>query len=94
MQKQRMEFENLLAQRLREQEHALRTQLDNALLEKDANIQSLLNVALQTQKQITLCITWCGPGDPSAAVEPSPSNAPDESKSLPSSSPCQRLVLN
>lgn len=51
MQKQRIEFEDLLAQRLREQEHALRTQLEAALLEKDANIQSLLNVALTTQKQ-------------------------------------------
>ena len=50
MQKQRLEFEDLLAQRLREQEHALRTQLEAALREKDANIQSMLDAALEAQK--------------------------------------------
>lgn len=51
MQKQRMEFENLLAQRLREQEQALTAQLDAALREKDTKIQALLVASLQTQKQ-------------------------------------------
>ena len=50
MQRQRAEFEDLLAQRLREQEHALRSQLEAALREKDANIQSLLDAALQAQR--------------------------------------------
>lgn len=50
MQKQRLEFEDLLAQRLREQEHALRSQLEAALREKDASIQSLVTAALQAQK--------------------------------------------
>mmetsp|Transcript_17540 Transcript_17540/g.32909 ORF Transcript_17540/g.32909 Transcript_17540/m.32909 type:complete len:648 (+) Transcript_17540:137-2080(+) len=51
MQKQRLEFEDLLAQRLREQEHVLRSQLEAALREKDANIQSLLDAALEAQKK-------------------------------------------
>ena len=51
LQKQRIEFEDLLARRLREQEHALRSQLESALREKDASIQSLVDAALEAQQQ-------------------------------------------
>lgn len=50
MQQQRLEFENILAQRLREQETALRAQLNAALAEKDANIQTLLQSSLDAQR--------------------------------------------
>jgi hypothetical protein len=51
LQKQRMEFEDILAQRLREQEHVLSIQMQQALQSKDASIQQLLQQALQTQAQ-------------------------------------------
>jgi hypothetical protein len=51
MQKQRLEFEALMAKKLREQEHVLSQQLYRAIQEKEATIQSVLSAALETQKQ-------------------------------------------
>ena len=50
LQKQRLEFEDLLAKRLREQEYALSQQMQNALQEKEANIQNVLKTALEAQQ--------------------------------------------
>jgi hypothetical protein len=50
MQKQRMEFEDILAQRLRNQEHVIQSQLEAALREKDATIHALVAAALEAQK--------------------------------------------
>jgi hypothetical protein len=49
MQKQRLEFEDLLAKRMREQENSLVQQTQRALQEKDAAIQNVLNTALEAQ---------------------------------------------
>ena len=51
MQKQRLEFEDLMAKKLREQEHVLSQQLFQAIQEKEATIQNVLSTALTTQKQ-------------------------------------------
>jgi len=51
LQKQRHEFEDIMARRLREQENALVLQAQSALQEKEASIQSVLNTALDAQKQ-------------------------------------------
>ena len=51
MQKQRLEFEDLMAKKLREQEHILSQQLFQAIQEKEATIQSVMSAALETQKQ-------------------------------------------
>jgi hypothetical protein len=51
LQKQRLEFEDLMAKKLREQEHALSQQLFGAIQEKEATIQHVLSTALETQKQ-------------------------------------------
>jgi len=50
LQQQRLEFEDLLAKRLREQEHDLLKQMQNALQEKEANIQNVLKTALEAQQ--------------------------------------------
>jgi mitofilin len=50
LQTQRLEFEDILARRLREQEHQLSTQFQQALAEKEASIQTLLKTALETQQ--------------------------------------------
>jgi mitofilin len=50
MQKQRLEFEDLLAKRLREQEYSLAQQMQQALLNKEASIHKVLNTALEAQK--------------------------------------------
>jgi mitofilin len=50
LQKQRLEFEDLMARRMREQEHELTLQANKALQEKDANIQSVLGKALELQQ--------------------------------------------
>ena len=51
LQKQRSEFESLLAQRLRDQEHALQLKANAALQEKELSIQNLLAQALEAQKK-------------------------------------------
>jgi hypothetical protein len=51
MQKQRLEFEDLLAKRLREQDNELSTRMYNALQEKEATIQNVLNTALEAQQK-------------------------------------------
>jgi len=45
-----LEFENVLARRLREQEYELSKQTQSALQEKEATIQTLLSTALEAQK--------------------------------------------
>jgi hypothetical protein len=50
LQKQRLEFEDLLAKRIREQEYALVQQTQQALQEKDVAIKNLLTTALEAQK--------------------------------------------
>jgi hypothetical protein len=50
LQKQRLEFEDLMAKKLREQEHVLSQQLYQAIQEKEATIQHVLATALETQK--------------------------------------------
>jgi hypothetical protein len=49
LQKQRLEFEDLLAKRIREQENALVQQTQQALQEKDVAIKNLLTTALEAQ---------------------------------------------
>lgn len=51
LQKQRLEFEDLLAKRLREQEHAHADKMRAAMQEKDASIQNVLEQALAVQKE-------------------------------------------
>ena len=51
LQKQRLEFEDLLAKRLREQEHVLAQQYGQALNEKDESIQKVMDTALEAQKR-------------------------------------------
>ena len=51
LQRQRLEFEDLMAARLREQHGELTTQMREALQEKEASIQSVLNAALEAQRQ-------------------------------------------
>jgi len=51
LQKQRIEFENLLATRLREQDDTFRAKLMEALSQKDATIQSLIDAALASQQE-------------------------------------------
>ena len=46
---QRLELEDVLAKRLRDQEHALVQQMRQALLDKEASIQALLKAALEGQ---------------------------------------------
>jgi Mitochondrial inner membrane protein len=46
-----MEFEDMLAQRLREQEHAMTLRMQKELQNKDANVQQLLQQALSVQQQ-------------------------------------------
>lgn len=50
MQTQRLEFEDILARRLREQEQQLATQFQQAMMEKEAGVQTLLKTALETQQ--------------------------------------------
>jgi MICOS complex subunit MIC60 len=50
LQTQRLEFEDILARRLREQEHALTTQFQQAVADKEASVQTLLQTALDTQQ--------------------------------------------
>lgn len=50
LQKQRLEFEDLLAQRLREQEMELSKQYRAVMQEKDESVQAVINAALQVQK--------------------------------------------
>jgi hypothetical protein len=50
LQKQRLEFEDLLARRLREQENILVQQTQEAIQEKDTAIKHLLGTALEAQK--------------------------------------------
>lgn len=50
MQKQRLEFEDLLAKRIREQETALSSQMNEALANKEATIQTVLKTALEAQQ--------------------------------------------
>lgn len=51
MQQQRMELENVLAQRLRDQEHALQLKANAAIQEKELAIQNLLATALDAQRK-------------------------------------------
>jgi hypothetical protein len=51
MHKQRLELEDLMAKQLREQENDFSTRLHQALLEKDATIQSVLSSALDAQQK-------------------------------------------
>lgn len=51
LQKQRLEFEDMMAARLREQNNELATQMHKALQEKEATIQSVLNAALEAQQK-------------------------------------------
>lgn len=50
LQKQRLDFEDMLAKRLREQNNELSTRLNKALQEKEATIQSVLKTALEAQQ--------------------------------------------
>lgn len=50
LQKQRVEFEDLLARKLREQEDALKRHANAAILAKDETIQSVINAAAEAQK--------------------------------------------
>jgi hypothetical protein len=50
LQKQRLEFEDLMARRLREQENELSTNMLRALQDKEATIQAVLNSGLEVQK--------------------------------------------
>lgn len=50
LQKQRLEFEDLLARRLREQENSLVQQTQSAMQTKDAAIQNVLATALEAQQ--------------------------------------------
>lgn len=50
MQKQRLEFEDLTAKKLREQEHVLSQKRFQAIQEKEATIQNVMSTALETQK--------------------------------------------
>lgn len=50
LQKQRLEFEDILAKRLREQDNELSTRLYKSLQEKEATIQSVLSTALEAQQ--------------------------------------------
>ena len=50
IQKQRHEFEDVLAKRLRDQENVLVQQTNAALQEKEASIQNVLSTALEAQK--------------------------------------------
>ena len=50
LQKQRVEFEDLLARKLREQEDALKRQANAAIQAKDESIQSVINAAAEAQK--------------------------------------------
>lgn len=51
LQKQRLEFEDLLARRLREREYEITKAANEAIQAKDQSIESLLDAALKTQKQ-------------------------------------------
>jgi hypothetical protein len=51
MQKQRLEFEDLLASRLREQDHELSDRTRKAMQEKDDAIRSVIKSALEVQKE-------------------------------------------
>lgn len=51
LQKQRLEFENLLATRLREQDDAFRGKMMETLREKDATIQAVVDAALAAQQE-------------------------------------------
>lgn len=51
LQKQRVDFEDLLARKLREQEDSLIRQSNSALQAKDQTIQSVINAASEAQKQ-------------------------------------------
>ncbi|GKY95729.1 hypothetical protein MPSEU_000533700 [Mayamaea pseudoterrestris] len=51
MQKQRSEFESILAERLRNLEHELQLKANAALQEKEMTIQNLLSTALEAQKK-------------------------------------------
>ena len=51
LQKQRLEFEDLMATRLREQKNELSTQMLKALQDKEATIQSVLSTALEAQQK-------------------------------------------
>lgn len=51
LQKQRLEFEDILATRLREQDSAFHQQLKEALDKNDAAIQSVVNAALAAQQE-------------------------------------------
>jgi hypothetical protein len=50
LQKQRLEFEDILAKRLREQDNELSTRMYKALQDKETTIQSVLNTALEAQQ--------------------------------------------
>ena len=50
MQKQRLEFEDLMARRLREQESDASNRMLKALQEREATIQNVINTALEAQK--------------------------------------------
>lgn len=50
MQKQRLEFEDLLARRMREQEYAITKAANEALQSKEASIESVVNAAASAQK--------------------------------------------
>ena len=69
LQKQRVDFEDLLARKLREQEDSLIRQSNSALQAKDQTIQSVINAASEAQKQESdaeqagesgsgMCRTW------------------------------------
>ena len=49
LQKQRLDFEDILAKRLLEQEQALQRQMQGVVDQKDAEVQNLLESALQAQ---------------------------------------------
>lgn len=50
LQKQRLEFEDILGKRLREQEHSLAQQYATGLQEEEATIRKVLEAALEAQK--------------------------------------------
>jgi len=51
LQKQRLEFEDLLARRLREREYEITKAANEAIQAKDQSIESLLDAAIKTLKQ-------------------------------------------
>jgi hypothetical protein len=50
LQKQLLKFEDLLARRLREQEHDLSLQMQQNLKAKEDAVQSVINAALEAQQ--------------------------------------------